>query len=408
MIVRFAEQLVRDALSDTPVVLIHGPRQSGKSTLAQHLCRETGARYVTLDDPAALDLARSRPNEFVATYKPPVAIDEIQRAPGIFLAIKAQVDLDRRPGSFLLTGSANVLQLPKVSDSLAGRMEVIDLPPFTQMELDGGHGNVVNALFEPNFDNHRFQAADRDDVIERIVRGGFPEPVARSPRRRRPWFESYTRTLLERDVRDLANIEGLTQMPRLLTLLATRAGDTLNVTGLSRETAIAPTTLTRYLDLLQALFLLQTVPAWSSTPDVRLIKAPKAFLVDTGLLCHLARWDETSLREDGAALTRAVRNLVANELARHATTSERRPWLLHLRTVRQKEVDFILERPDGGIVGVMVSAHATVDLSDAEGLRWLQEVAGERFVRGVVLSLSAEVRPLAPRIMTAPMSALWS
>ena len=404
MIDRWAKKAVQDALSDTPVVLIHGPRQSGKSTLAESVGE--GRTFVTLDDPEPLALAKSHPAEFLKTYRPPVTIDEIQRAPELFLAIKSFVDRNRQPGLFLLNGSANVMMLPKLADSLAGRMEIIDLHPLAQGELNERTSTLVDRLFESEstFD----VTAGDDSLIERILSGGFPEPALRAPARRSPWFRSYVRTVLERDVRDLANIDGLIQLPRLLSLLAARTGSTLNVTALARDLSIPPTTLTRYLDLFKALFLIQSVPAWSLEEGARFAKSPKTYLVDTGLLCHLTLTDRKALMNNADSFGPILENFVANELAKHIGVSELRPWLLHLRTVRMKEVDFVLEAADGRIVGINVRATQTTKPEDADGLMWLQEIVGDRFVQGVVLHLGDAVRPIRPNICAVPIQVLWN
>lgn len=403
MVERFAVKSVAEALEDTPVVLIHGPRQSGKSTLSQSF---KDRRYITLDDPIPLERAKTDPKGFLETYGWPLTIDEIQRAPELFLPIKAAVDRERKPGKYLLTGSANVLALPKIADSLAGRMAIIDLLPFSQPEIDGKPSGFIDALFNSglptigNFDNQ--------DLTERIVRGGFPEPSLRSAQARRDaWFNSYIRTLLERDVRDLANIEALAQLPRVLRLLAARAGETLNVVSLSRDTGIPNTSLHRYLDLLKAVFLLHYVPAWSGSRETRLTKTPKAYLVDTGLLCYLDNLSPASLKDDPFKLRPVLENFVALELKKMSLVSETAPDLYHLRTVRQLEVDFVLEARGGAIAGIDIQPSTTLKPSDADGLRFLKELAGDDFKKGIVLYLGSEVEPLDIDIVGLPISALW-
>ncbi|HSI73223.1 MAG TPA: ATP-binding protein [Fimbriimonas sp.] len=405
MFSRHAKVRLLDSLSDTPVTLIHGARQTGKSTLADLVADEQGRTRVTLDDPIALSLAKRDPKAFLNTYKPPVTIDEIQRAPELFLAIKLAVDKDRKPGAFMLTGSSNVLAMPRLADSLAGRMAVIDLMPLTQGEIDGTPDGFVDAVFSC----HVFpRVVEDDDIFSRIARGGFPEPVQRSPRRRSEWFDSYIRTILERDVKDFANIEALSQMPYLLSLLASRAGSTLNISSLAAETGIAYTSLRRYLSLLENLFLVKLVPAWSVEGGKNLAKTPKAYLVDTGLLCFLTQSSPDSLRSDPLRLRPALENFVAMELAKQCSLGEQRPWLMHLRTVRHLQVDFVLENRAKEIVGVQVKASETLHDGDAEGLRFLRELAGPRFKRGVVLHLGIDRVALDENIEGLPVSALWT
>lgn len=397
--------MVCEALADTPVVLVHGPRQAGKSTLARAAAEEVGGfRHLNLDDLAPRNLALEDPTFFIESLTGPTLIDEVQRAPGIFLAIKSAVDRDRRPGRFLLTGSSNVLALPKLADSLAGRMAIVDLLPFSQAEVEGTPSTLLDRLFDG--DPLDFQG-DPSDLPERVARGGFPEASTRSASRRSAWFDSYVRTLLDRDVRDLANIEGLTQLPRLLKLLASRSGDALNVSGLSRDTGIPNTSLHRYLDLLKAVFLVHHVPVWSDNHGARLTKTPKAFLVDSGLLCYLQNWDERALRADSDRLELATQSFVALEMQKLASVHELRPTLHHLRTVKQLEVDFVLEGRGGDVVGIEVKATPSLRPEDANGLKFLRELAGDRFRKGVVLYPGKETVPLARDIWGLPIDALW-
>ena len=405
---RIASHQIAAALSDTPVVLIQGPRQSGKSTLAQTAADEHfGANYITLDDPLALAEARENPASFLKSRRPPVVIDEVQRAPGLFLALKLFVDRDRKPGQFLLTGSANVLLLPKVADSLAGRMEVVELMPLCQAEFDASGTNAVDQLFETD----PFPRILRSgcSLVERLGRGGYPEPAMRKdPSRREAWYQSYVRTILERDVRDLANVSGLTQLPRLLTLLAARSGQTLNLSSLSVETGIPHTTLTRYVDLFKALFLLTMIPAWSAETDTRLTKSPKAFLVDTALLCYLAGIRPDSLPSDPIRYAPILKTLVANELHRLSRLSQTKPFLAHLRTVKNKEVDFVLEARDGRIIGIEVRTEQAPMPGHFDGLKFLRELAGERFHHGYVLYDGTETMPFGECMTALPFNALWA
>lgn len=408
MIQRCAEGAVLDALTDTPVVLVHGPRQAGKSTLVREISqREGNRRMVTLDDPEPLALAKANPADFLHTFPPPVTIDEVQRAPELFLAMKSWVDRKREPGSFLLTGSANVLLLPKLADSLAGRMEIIDLLPLSQAEIEGNAAsNFVDRVFDPEFKGMEVKG-EPEKLAARIAAGGFPEPFTRSAARREAWFQSYLRTILERDVRDLANIDGLTQVPRLLRLLASRTGSTLNILSLSRDIGIPHTTLTRYLDLLRAIFLLQTVPAWSTDPGAKFTKTPKAYLVDTGLLCSLDRIDAAALA-DRERMAPLLENFVANEFAKLSEASAVRPFLTHLRTVKQKQVDFVLDAGSRGVVGIDVRPSRAAHPEDFEGLRYLAEVVGDRFVRGILLHAGQESRPVGKNLWALPVDSLWS
>ncbi len=406
---RHIARLAHDALKDTPVVFVQGPRQSGKSTLTEHL-REQGydAGYVTLDDTVSLKAALDDPDGFIAGLPPQVVIDEVQRAPELFRAIKASVDRKRKPGRFLLTGSAQVLVLPKVSESLAGRMEVLTLWPFSQGEIEGREERFIDACFAAEFPLRKLKAEGWPALAGRIARGGFPEVVARAAgARRRAWFEAYVKTILERDVRELANVAGLRDLPVLLRLAASRAMGLLNFADLSRDAVMPTTTLTRYWAMFEATFLVRSLPPWSANLGKRLVKAPKVTFGDSGLLCHLLGLDAARLQGGDLMAGAALESFVAGELTRQIGWSETRPALFHFRTHGQQEVDFVLEDARGRIVGIEVKKTASPDGSDFKGLRHLQEAVGKRFLRGVLLYTGTESVAFGPNLYALPVSALW-
>ncbi len=408
MIRRHLEPSLLAALGDTPVVLLHGARQTGKTTLARWVSGKSRSwRYLTFDDAAVLASAQADPAGFVAALEGPVVLDEVQRALPLFLSIKASVDRDRRPGRFLLTGSAQVLLLPKLSESLAGRMQVLTLWPFSQGEIEGAVEGFLDAMFARALPAMAAKAETRSDLIARALRGGFPEAHDRPADRRGEWLGSYLTTILQRDVRDLARIEGLADMPRLLALLAGRATGTLNAADLSRTLTVPLSTLKRYLALLEATFLVRLLPAWSANASVRLAKAPKLILTDTGLLAYLTGAGEERLALDPGAAGPLLENFIAMELVKQSAWSRSRPALFHFRTSTGREVDLVAEHPDGRVVGIEVKAAATVGASDFRGLEALREVAGKRFHRGIVLYTGAEALPFGPGLYALPLGALW-
>lgn len=398
-----------EALSDSPVVLILGARQTGKTTLVQAIAEGPHpAAYVTLDDAGFLSAARSDPVDFLAGFEGPVVIDEVQSAPELFPAIKLAVDKKRTPGRFLLTGSANVMVLPRLSESLAGRMQILTLWPLSQAEIEGRSSCLVDMLFQGRLLSAGPKVAERDDLIQRILAGGYPEPLGRSDQdRRRAWFGSYLTTILQRDVRDLAHIEGLTALPRLLSLLATRAGGLLNLADVSRTIGLPYTTLQRYLALLEATFLVYVLPAWSNQLGKRQTKAPKLLLNDTGLIGGLLGLDLNQIKNDSALMGSLFENFVAMEICKHAGWSRLQPRLYHYRTPSRQEVDLLLEGPNGGLVGVEVKATVRVDAGDFKGLRALAQAVGSRFVRGVVLYGGTSVIPFGENLHALPISVLW-
>ena len=407
---RHATGALLDALRDTPVVYLQGARQSGKSTLVRAVAgRQHPAPYLTLDTAAVLAAAVNDPEGFIAGLKRPVVIDEAQRAPALALAIKAAVDADRRPGQFLLTGSASVMSLPALSESLAGRMELHTLWPFSQGELLGVRETFVDRVFAAKLVTPDTAPDPEESLIDRICTGGYPEIQARrSAARRQAWFDSYVDAILQRDVRDLANIERLSEIPRLLALLASRAGQLLNVADLARTLAIPQTTLKRYLALMEMTFLVRLLPAWFSNVGKRLAKAPKLLLADTGLLTHLIEADANRLRRDRTLLGHVLENFVAMEVIKQLGWSERRCRLFHFRTESGAEVDLVLEDRAGRLVGVEVKCTASVRKQDFRGLETLATLSGDRFVRGVVLCTGTAVVPFGRNLYALPVSELWA
>ena len=400
---RTIQTALAEALNDTPVVLLNGARQTGKSTLVQAL--HPGIRYLTLDDTAVLAAAKADPFGFIAAFNEPVCLDEVQRVPELFLAIKAAVDKQRTPGRFLLTGSANVLMLPQMADSLAGRMEIIELWPLAQSELNRHTGSVIDRLFAGDF--ARYYPFERTDFIARLIAGGYPEAMQRTNERRlSAWFDSYLATILQRDVKTLANIEGLTELPKLVRLLAVRSGGLLNFAELARSTGIPQTTLKRYMVLLETLFLIRQVPAWSSHLGKRLQKSPKLFLSDYGLMAHLQGLNAVQMTQAHGLPGDLVEAFVHAELAKHQTWAERSTQFMHYRTSTGIEVDFVLENRRQELLGVEVKAAATVVGKDFKGLRHLRETAPTQFKRGVLLYTGEQVVDFDEQLTAVPIALL--
>jgi predicted AAA+ superfamily ATPase len=407
------------SLGDSPVVFIQGARQTGKSTLARSLTTAGAApgyvaRYLTLDDAGLLAAAQSDASGFIAGLDGPAVIDEVQRAPGLALAIKATVDADRRPGRFLLTGSANIMLLPQLSESLAGRMEIHTLWPLSQDELtnsgptDGGP-TFVDAVFGKRFAPKEIASEPWPKLVDRLVKGGYPEMLHRvDPARRRAWFESYITAILQRDIRDISNVRDLADMPRLLALAATRVSSLVDYADLSRGLAMPQTTLKRYMGLLEATFLIQPLPAWYINIGKRLVKSPKLLFGDTGLLTHMLGADAGRLKNDPMTGGGVLENFVAMELLKQRGWSKSRPSLFHFRTHNGEEVDLVLEDAAGRIAGIEVKASATVTAGDFKGLKLLASAAQDRFVRGIVLYTGATTVPFGRNLTALPVSALWN
>lgn len=410
MYTRHILPLLNGALADTQVVLLNGARQTGKSTLVQLLSAAHDRRYLTLDDYVTLAAAKGDPDGFIAGLNGPVTLDEVQRAPGLFLAIKAAVDRDRRPGRFLLTGSANVLLLPGIADSLAGRMEVLSLWPLSSAEIaEMPFLNMADWMFDGPLDALAIAPCDRAQLVEKLLSGGFPEAVGRSSSRRRAaWFDSYLQAIMQRDVRDLANVEQLAEIPNLIRLLATRSANLLNFAEVSRSSGLPQTTLKRYFSLLETLFLVYRLPPWERNLGRRLVKAPKIFLPDSGLLAHLAGLSQECLMAGSGLPGGLVETFVLSELLKHLAFSEKRLTLWHYRTQSNIEVDFVLENRLGKLTGIEVKASGTVDSKDFKGLRQLKEAEPHAFQRGIVLYGGREVVPFDADLYAVPLSMWWA
>ncbi len=400
------------ALEHAPVVLLQGPRQCGKSTLARWVAAGPHkATYHTLDDAAVLATVTRDPDAFVRRASGPVVIDEVQLGPDLFRAIKLDVDRKRTPGRFLLTSSANVLLLPKLSESLAGRMEILTLWPFSAGELRGAREGFVDRVFEAD-DLSELQAVEWSpkEFARSLVRGGYPE-IALASRRTdfAGWFGSYITTILQRDVRQMADIAGLTEMPRILSFLAAQSGDLLNMAELSRDAGLSQPTIKRYLTLLQATHLYQPLPAWSGNVRKRLVKAPKAYLNDTGLLSYLLEIDEPQISRPGPHVGRVLEAWVCQELRKQITWSRTQPTLHYYRTAGNREVDFVLQRRNRQIVGVEVKATVKLTSDDYKGMYDLAETVGpKRFRAGVLLYRGSTVVPFGDRMWAMPVSTLMS
>ena len=407
MVRRNITRSVELALADTPVVLLNGARQTGKSTLIKALASASGHRYLTLDDPAVAAAATADPSGFLTGLSGRVVIDEVQRVPELFPVIKLAVDENRVPGRFLLTGSANVLTLPRLSESLAGRMEVIPLYPFSAGEIEGRAESFVSRLFRGDPVGEATRET-RDSLLNRVVAGGYPEAVERrDPERRAAWFASYTATILQRDVRDLARVDVLRSLPHLLQVLAARTSGLLNQADIARDAGLSYTTLLRHLALLETVFLVQLVPAWSRNLGTRLVKSPKLHLVDTGLAAYLLGADAERLMRDVALRGRLVESWVVGELRKQLSWNSPRTRLYHFRTATGREVDVVLEAPDGAVVALEVKSGATVRPDDFAALATLRQELGDSFRAGVVLYLGEASVPFGDRLWALPLPTLW-
>lgn len=405
MFKRFVERRAEEALLDTPVVLIVGPRRAGKTTLVREMA-EPDRTYITLDDQTVLEAAQSDPTGFIRGLDRAI-IDEIQRAPDLLLAIKKTIDEDYRPGRFLLTGSANVMTLPRIADSLAGRMETIRMLPLARAEIEGRTPTFLERLFEGKLQKAR-NAIVGDDLVHSVLLGGFPEAIARdSERRRQDWARSYLTSVLTRDLRDIADVEKLTELPKFVRLLAEHSSQLVNYSQFGASINVSHKTGQRYVGLLEQVFLIATLQPWFTNALKRIVKTPKLHFLDSGLLASVRGLTFARVRADRGTFGSLLESFVFAEVLKLMTASDLRLTPHHFRDRDGREVDIVLERDDGMIVGIEVKSSATVKAGDFGGLRALAEACGDRFAFGVVLYDSTDVVPFGDTLAAAPMSSLW-
>lgn len=406
LIPRTTSATVLVALEDTPVVMVNGPRQCGKTTLVRTFADPHRA-YVSLDDETALAAARSDPVGFLRPLDQAV-IDEVQRAPELLRAIKKVIDEDRRPGRYLLTGSADVLTLPTISESLAGRMEVVTMLPLSQAEISRRETRFVEQAFAgtlPKPSRH----GDAEDLVRRVLTGGYPEMLRRGePARRRVWARDYLKAIVQRDARDIASLEKLDQLPRLLRALAHHAGQLCNFTQLGGQIGLDDKSTRKYLGVLEQLFLVRRLEPWHSNRLSRLIKTPKLHFLDSGLLASLLNATPGRLAEKRDLLGSLLETFVFDEVLKAVAASPVAITLAHYRDKDQNEVDIVMENEAGDIVGLEVKASATVRAADFAGLRRLADATGKHFRLGVILHDGDAIVGFGERLFAAPVASLWS
>jgi predicted AAA+ superfamily ATPase len=423
---RFLRRSIETALADTPVVVIQGPRQSGKTTLARSLV-DSGWTYRTLDDATTLAAARDDPEGFVRGLDR-AAIDEIQRAPGLMLAIKRAVDMDRRPGRFLLTGSANLmtlmeplrsglsspktrakpLRMPLLADSLAGRMEVATLLPLAQAEILGREPSFLAGLFAGRLPTAVTPVVG-EHLTTMVLRGGYPEAVLRPDEsRRRAWLRAYVDALMRRDVRDVAPIERLDRLMRLLQLLAAHSSQLVNFAAIGGQIELDAKTVQKYTAALESLFLVRRLPPWHRNAVSRLVKTPKLHFLDAGLLAALRGLGAERLRANRQALGALLETFVFAELLKAASWQPDGLAFSHFRNKSGHEVDIVVEDEAGAVVGIEVKASATVTAADFRGLKELASLTGDDFRYGVVLYDGEQMVGFGERLAAVPIAALWA
>lgn len=404
---RYIEQSLYESLLDSPVVLIHGPRQCGKSTLARKIGDQSGYKYYTFDDDVLRSAAATDPVNFVATLDDKVILDEVQRVPEIFTSLKAVIDRKRVAGRFILTGSANVLLVPQLSDSLAGRMEIIRLHPISQSEISASKSNFIADLFNANFKVSSYKRLG-NYLSDMIVAGGYPAALLRPTQRRRAiWYRDYINTILQRDVRELARITNLEALQRLFVLAAGQTAHLLNISDLASPFQVSRPTIRDYITLLENIFLLDELQPWHSNRLSRLIKTPKLHIGDTGVASALLGLTAESLMTDRKLFGQMLETFIYQELSRQAGWHEAPISFYHFRDKDGSEVDIVLEREGRQLCGIEVKAAATVTASDFRGLIKLRDAADENFKAGVLLYDGEFSVSFGDRLFAVPIRRLW-
>ena len=404
---RYAEAPLLEMLADSPAVLIHGPRQCGKTTLARMVGDPLGYGYVSFDDDVARGAAESDPAGFVAGLSERVILDEVQRTPALFTALKMEIDRRREAGRFLLTGSAQVLLVPRLSDSLAGRMEILRLHPLAQCELERRRTGFLDRLFAGEFATVATERMGLE-LAERVAGGGYPAALARPTQRRRAtWYRNYVETQIQRDVLDLARIGSLDVLPRLLAAAATQTATLYNLSDLASPFQLSRPTIGDYVGLLERVFMLERLPPWHSNRLTRLVKTPKLHMGDTGVACALLGIDAAGLMANRTLLGQLLETFAFQELKRQAGWHDAPLSFFHYRDKDQVEVDIVIERGALSVAGVEVKAAATVTPADFRGLRKLKKAAGQRFAGGVVLYDGEMTAGFGDGLYAVPFRRLW-
>ncbi len=409
---RKAGALLEEAMTGFRVVIVNGPRQSGKSTLLELLARKTGT-LLTLDDRVVLRTARTDPRGLLEGFGRPLLIDEVQRGGDpLVLAIKAAVDREpRQLGAFVLAGSSRFLTVPGLTESLAGRARILDLWPFTQGELTGGTDSFIDTAFSPPAELRAKHPAalTRPEVMRRIVQGGFPTALAMpNDKLRSAWFEDYRRTLISRDLTQISAVRQVEELPRLLSLLAARSAQELNIASLGRDSGINAETLRSHLALLETIYLFHRLPAWSTNFTARAKHHPKVHMVDSGLACDLLGVSAERLAIPTSAMAGSLfESFVVNEIVRQRSWSTERVHLGHFRDRDKREIDLIMEARDGRVVAIEMKAARDVDETDFRWLAYLRDRLGDRFVNGIVVHLGERPLPFGDRLTSLPVSAIW-
>jgi len=393
---RFLQDGILLAMGTFPAILITGARQSGKSTLAMGLCHN----YITLDDITLLHLAKSDPVMFISSLKPPIIIDEIQKAPELLSAIKMAIDKDRKAGQFILTGSANILDFKNVSDTLAGRIALFELSPLSFVELNGSQKTFLESLFDDSFTTTAKKSSE-SVVLQRMLDGMYPDMVNMSdPKMKYLWLSSYIATYIERDVRDIENIRNIDKFAKLIHLLASRSANIINKADLSVSSSLDAKTLDNHLGLLELVYQIRRVRPYYANIGKRFVKSEKLFFTDSGILCFLLGIQNIDSLVSSHFIGAIFETFVFSELSKQASFLLDRTQIYYYRTLDKKEIDFIIQR-HGKLVAIEVKFAKSVTKSDFKHIIDLQNSC-DNFHLGLVLYMGEHLLPIGDRLWAVP------
>lgn len=405
--------MAEEILSDTPVLVVSGARQVGKSTLVKQLLEGRNARLLNLDDSTNLTAAQSDPDGFIQQFPDGIlAIDEVQRAPELFRAIKNSLELDRRPGRFIVTGSSNLVSLHGGEESLAGRAETLRLHGFSQGEITGREEDFANFAWNLNPESIPDTPSDysRPDYLELITRSGFPEIAHATQRRRDRWVDAYVERVISKDASELYGLHYPDRLRDMLDLITSQGSSEFVATQVGRRLNIPERSVPTYLEALTSVFLVESLPGWGRNLGKRAVSRGKVFAQDSGLATSLAGLSPDALDEQISSPVTGglLESFVAAELLKQRTWSNISYRMFHFRSSTGKEVDLVLEDRSRRIIGIEVKAAVSIGTNDFTGLKHLRELAGEHFVAGIILHAGREILPMGDRLWAMPISTLWN
>jgi predicted AAA+ superfamily ATPase len=404
---RWQKASIKQLMLERRVLLLSGPRQCGKTTLAREL-ESDGTEYRTLDDGTLREAAENDPRGFIKRSGKTLIVDEVQRVPPLLSAIKKAVDDDTSPGQYLLTGSTNIQSLPTVRESLAGRIAKIRLRPLAQGEIERTASKFIDLAFKQSFvRSHTYY--DRDAVLDIAFRGGFPEPMLLQPRGRKRWHTDYVSAILERDLKEITRIHRKNAMRELVHTLAAWSGKFMDLSAIGSGLSIQRATIESYINALETLYLVERVYPWTKTDYSRVGKQSRLFMVDSGLMASLLNWKIDQVRLDSDRCGKLIETFAFNEIMAQVDAGVGRYELFHYRDREKREIDFLIEREDNTLLGIEIKAGSAIEKNDFNHMLWFKEnLAKNRTFIGIILYTGEFPASFGNDLWAVPFGLLWS